>query len=229
MPGLALISAIHDGHDVVKRAPSGFDECILVTDSRRSAVAGLARGWNVRRHCLRGLNPRMAAKLPKCRPDWFTHCESSVWIDGSVLVHDGGLAALARNILLRTDFVVSEHPEAVDGPNWSARTCLHDEAVFCAGRPKTAGLPVVEQAEHYMASGMPRKWGLWAAGVIGRQHTSRVKELGSAWLLEMERWTVRDQISLPYLLWQRGWEPTTWPFHQRENSLFTVEKHTRRT
>jgi len=229
MDRIALVSAIYGDHDEVKRAPAGFDECILVTDNSRTALRGMYLGWKSVRHRLKGLDARMAAKVAKCRPDWFTTCEYSVWVDGSVVVHGSGLGEVAREQLTFDDFIVAQHPESVDGPNWAARTCLFEEAMFCSSRPKTAHLPVVEQAEHYLEHGMPRNWGLWAAGVVGRRHTDRVKELGSAWLLEMERWTVRDQISLPYLLWQRDWRPATWPFPQRGNELFSILKHNRRT
>lgn len=227
--GLAAISANYGRHDTVKPAPQGFDECILVTDDLATAAQAWRRGWRPVRHRLLGLDARTAAKIPKCRPDWFTDCEKSVWLDASVHVHDEALAQLAREMLDRDDFIVSVHPESVDGPTWTARNCVLEEAVFCSGRPKTAGLPVVAQAEHYLELGMPPRWGLWAAGIIGRRHTSRVKELGSAWLLEQQRWTVRDQISLPYLLWARDWRPATWPFHQRENPYWSVQKHNRRT
>lgn len=222
---LAIITAVYGAYDDVKPAPPGFDDRVLVTDRRDRAVRRNFRGWRVVSMPIPGAHPRVAAKIPKCRPDWFTAAEASVWVDGSFRVEGRRFADLVRGLLSEDDLIVSNHPESTPGPTWEARNCLYDEAIFSAERPKYVGQPVVAQAEHYLQQGMPRQWGLWALGIIGRRHTPRNRELGLAWLLEIERWTVQDQISFPYLLWRREWRPATWPFHQLKNDYLSFVKH----
>lgn len=226
--GLACVTAVYGAYDEVKHAPPGFDDCVLVTDQAAPRFGLRHRGWRVISLPVARAHPRLAAKIPKCRPDWFTDADASVWIDGSFRIRDTRLAGLARKLLANHDLIVSEHPESVAGPTWEARNCLLEEAVFSADRPKYVGSPVVEQAEHYLKQGMPRGWGLWALGIIGRNHTKELGEFGLAWLLEIERWTVQDQVSFPYLIWQREIALTTWPFHQLQNELLDFVKHPNR-
>ena len=215
-PTVALVTAVYGGYDAVRPAPPGFDDCVLVTDQR---VHGSfrPRGWRVVVLPRPGTSPRLAAKMPKCRPDWFTECESSVWVDGSFRILGDGLARVAQEQLAGAPLVVAEHPYG--------RQCLYDEATFCALTVKSAREPVMDQAEHYLSSGMPRNWGLWALGLIARRHEDHVAELGHSWLRELEQWSDRDQISLPFLLWQRRWRPEVWPFPQLQNAYVRREGH----
>ena len=225
---LALITAVYGAYDGVKPAPRGFDECVLVTDRQSPRVFKRFRGWNVVRLPMKDVAPRVAAKVPKCRPDWFTGASASVWVDGSFRIRDERFAEVARSMLSEDPLSVSDHPESVAGPTWKARNCFYDEAAFSAPRPKYRGQPVVAQAEHYLKLGMPREWGLWALGIIARRHTQQTREFGLEWLLEIERWTVQDQVSFPYLLWKYGIRPSTWPFHQLRNDLVEFVKHSGR-
>ena len=155
--------------------------------------------------------------MPKCRPDWFTECASSVWIDAAYRILGDGLARAAREQLKDASLVLAEHPYG--------RDCFYEEAAFCALTVKSAREPVMDQAEHYLNSGMPRGWGLWSLSLIARRHDEAVAELGHSWLRELERWSVRDQISLPFLLWQRQWRPEVWPFPQLDNAHIRREGH----
>lgn len=228
MTSVSLVTAVYGAYDEVKKAPPGFDACILVTDQKLRPLRTKVKGWQVVELPMPHLHPRVAAKVPKCRPDWFTDTDASVWIDGSFRVNDARFAHLARTMLADHELVVCEHPESVPGPTWTARNCLYEEATFSASRPKYVDQPVVEQAEDYVSRGMPKGWGLWALGIIGRQHTQVNRELGLEWLLEIERWTVQDQVSLPFLLWQRGLRPAVWPFHQLDNDFLELVKHMKR-
>jgi len=173
-----------------------------------------------------GAHPRLAGKVPRCRPDRFTSASSSVWVDASFRVLDSRFADLARAQLRSHELVVSVHPESVDGPGWgAARNCLYDEADFSSSRRKYLNEPVIAQAEHYLSRGMPREWGLWALGIIARRHSRSNRELGLAWLQEIESWTVQDQVSFPYLLWRRDRRPGEWPFQLLQNDLIQLKKH----
>jgi hypothetical protein len=66
---------------------------------------------------------------------------------------------------------------------------------------------------------MPEHFGLWATGCIARLHTDRMRQLGDAWLNEMHRWTIQDQVSLPYLFWRDGIAPGTFGINQLENDM----------
>lgn len=107
--GGALISAIYVRHDRVKPAPPGIDECILVSDNISTSLVGRAPGRIIRRQRFPALDDRTSARLPKCRPDWFTDCASTVWIDGSIGDRGLRLALMARQHLSVSNFAVAEH------------------------------------------------------------------------------------------------------------------------
>jgi len=207
---LAAVCAIYGGYDLIPPVPEGVDDAVLITD------VPVRSGW---RNIVEpsDAHPRLAAKRPKARPDLYTDCEASLWMDGSVHVLDGRFIELTRSRLAQHELVLWEHPED--------RDCLLQEASHCHDWPKYREEPVLEQANHYLGEGMPQHFGLWAAGGIARRHTARMADLGDAWLEEMERWTIQDQVSLPYLLWREGIVPGTFGIDQLDNDMVVIMAH----
>ena len=207
---LAAVCAIYSGYDLIPPVPEGFDDAVLITD------VAVRSGW---RNVVvpSDAHPRLAAKHPKARPDRYTDCDASVWMDGSIHAHGGGFADLVRAKLEHHDLVLTDHPED--------RDCLFQEAEHCQDWPKYRAEPLREQAAHYRSAGMPEHFGLWAAGCIARRHTEGMRALGDAWLAEMERWTIQDQVSLPFLLWRDRIDFTTFGVDQLDNPLFDVMAH----
>jgi len=183
---IAIITAIFGDYDLVKPVPLGFDEAVLVSDKP------IKSDWeNV--VVSTSLSPRLAAKIPKFRPDMFVSSSKSVWIDSSMSDPTGYLHQASLTALLQNDFVVFPHPE---------RSSVREEVPVSLELPKYFGLPISAQFESYQAKGFPDNIGLWAATVIARNHTEQIAQLGSAWFLENSLWTIQDQISLPYLVWK---------------------------
>ena len=54
----------------------------------------------------------------------------------------------------------------------------------------------------YCAAGFPDSAGLSANGIMIRRRTDATISLGRAWWDEVSRYTLRDQLSLQYLLWK---------------------------
>jgi len=194
---IAVVCAVYGDYDGVVPPPEGFDDAVLVSDRHHDVD-----GWRQVVWPQPGRHSRLAAKIAKCRPDWFTGCEASVWIDGNMRPTGGDLRSAAAEHLERGDLVLWRHPEG--------RDCIVQEARYCGDWPKYESYPVVAQAKQYVADGMPEHYGLFCCNLIARRHTWQVAELGAAWLAENETWSIQDQVSMPYLLWQRRWTPVTW-------------------
>jgi hypothetical protein len=207
---IAAVCAIYGGYDLVPPVPPGFDDAVLVTD--RPVVSD----W---RNVVvpSGEHPRLAAKLPRCRPDRFTDADASMWMDGTLHVRDERLAATVRRLLDEHDLVLWRHPEDRDD--------LYQEAAHCRDWPKYRDEPLDAQVAAYRAEGVPEHGGLWATGTIARRHTAAMASLGDAWLEEMRRWTIQDQVSLPAVLWRRGVRPAAFPFDQYDNDLVDWVPH----
>lgn len=214
--GLALITGIFGGYDVLRPLPAlhGFDEAICVTDD-----PGLfASGWTMVVQ-EKDPHPRLASKRPKMLPWLYTQAGASVWIDGAFEVRGPEFAQFVRDHLARHDLVVWKHPEA--------RDCIYQEADYCQDWPKYSDQPIREQTAAYKQIGMPEHWGLFAAGTVGMRHNRDTQGFGWAWWDECNRWSIQDQISLPYLLWSMRKPFGVWDAHEFHNDILTYHMHNR--
>lgn len=203
---VALITASYAAYDPVRPLPEwhGFDDAVCVTDT----ASGIGEGWRVHIEP-RDEPPRLAAKRPKMLPWLYTTCDAALWIDASFEITSRKLRDWVEKHLQQDDFVVWTHPEG--------RICLWQEAQACYDFPKYRDQPILKQARAYLEDGMPLHWGLFAAGTVGWRFTSEAKRFGGAWYREQERWTLQDQISLPYLLWKTGKRFGAWDGNEYDN------------
>ena len=157
------------------------------------------------------LHPRMAAKVAKCEPWRYTDDGIVIWVDGSMVPTD---SRFIEHLVDSSHGSLSQylHPH---------RDCIETEARVSAGMPKYQGQRVIEQAAHYMRQGHPKRWGLWATGIIVYRPHAMLRSFGQAWLAEQCAWTIQDQISQPFLLRQYGMEPSTLP-----GDIFAMEHAT---
>lgn len=198
-----MVTAVYDGYDTVKpvlpqRGPDGpLDvDWVFVTDREDTAAQAGAAGWRAVLHPRPGMHPNRAAKRPKFQPWKYTGERSSVWVDGSYRITSPLFAAEA--LALADPIAQFFHP-------W--RDCALAEAEFSQKLPKYISEPLMEQADTYRSIGFPKGWGLWATGVIARQHTDQVMRFGDLWAVQVQRWTFQDQVSEPVALWVSGLRP----------------------
>jgi len=207
---VALITGSFNSFDPVRDLPEGhgFDDAVCVSDGGTE----LGLGW--RSHVERVSDfPRLAAKRPKMMPWLYTDCDAAIWVDASFELHEG-FGEWARAHLVSNDFVVWKHPEG--------RTDFADEAAVCLDWGKYKDFDIRGQVHYYLGEGMPRGWGLFACGTVGYRFTPRVKRLGSLWYEEQVRWSVQDQVSLPFLLWSEGLPFGLWRANEYDNPYCTV-------
>lgn len=206
MSDVAIISAVYDSYDLLKPVlpQAGVDvEWILVTDDEALREESRVQGWRVVFEPRPGVHPNRAAKHPKYEPWKYTDAPVSVWVDASFRIVSDRFAVEA------TAGLTDDEPIAQFQHPW--RDCLYAEAKASVGLAKYAGEPTLEQAESYRQAGHPENWGLWATGVIARQHTEAVRKMGWLWLAETYRWSFQDQISQPFALRETGLRPAGFP------------------
>ena len=210
---IALVTACYGSYDPIRALPEnhGFDDAILVTDYPYAATE--AKGWRVIVEP-REEHPRLAAKRPKMMPWLYTDCDSAVWLDASFEIVDSKFSQWAKEHLAHDDFVVWTHPEG--------RIDIRQEAPLCWDWPKYKDYPMREQLAHYINDGMPEKWGLFACGTVGWRFTPEAKALGESWYNEQLRWSIQDQVSLPYLLWRDGKRFGLWRANEYNNPFLRL-------
>lgn len=215
MSDVAVITAIYDSYDTIKpiQAQAGIDvEWILVTEDPTTAHVAERKGYRAVVEQQPGLHPNRAAKGPKLFPWKYTDAPMSIWVDASFRVVSETFAVEA--IGRACPIAQFKHP-------W--RDCIYSEAKASADIPKYRNEPILGQGARYLAFGHPKEWGLWATGVIARQHTQEVHNLSAEWAHEISRWSFQDQISQPFALRRAGLRPGEFPGSHLNNNWLVYE------
>ena len=172
--------------------------------------------WEIRHIEPLGFVPRRIAKYYKMRPDLaLPEYSRTIWVDGTVRV-DSPTITEALDWTAGSGVAMFRHPE---------RTDIWDEADVSLRMPKYQAEPIALQVEHYLDQGFPRYAGLWCGGIIARQNTELVRKLGEAWLAEVDRWSIQDQISLPFVLAKLGITPGAFPGNLYDNPWLSITGH----
>ena len=169
--------------------------------------------WQIRR-IRPNTSPRLFAKKYKLLPHlYLPEFPKTIWIDGTVRVDSPSI--LEALSCTHDGIAMFRHPQRHD---------IFSEAEVSMVMPKYMEEPIWEQVDSYRAAGIPPH-GLWAATVIAREDNDQVRELGEMWLDQIQRWSIQDQISLPYCLWRLGIEPGAFPASLYDNPWLTVTGH----
>ena len=185
--GLTVITAIFGDYDEVPPIPAGFDNAVLVSD------IPIDSAWR-NKVIDTQFNSFLASKIPKFRPDLFCETEYSVWIDANIRDPKNWLCKETKNQLKTNDFVLFGHPN---------RKTITREVKESRKFAKYNHAMLELQLSWYLEQGFPDNIGLWACGIIARKHNANNIEFGNSWFLENARWSIQDQISFAYLVWER--------------------------
>ncbi len=185
---LVVVSAIFGGRDSARPIPAGLDvdEFVMFTDSFREAA-----GWRLATFD-KVPDPRVAARRVKTLALEMVEADTVVWIDGRIELTGEPLRPMLAAALEGVDIAGFPHP-------W--RRCAYAEGQECARLGLAAQSAMDKQLTAYQFAGMPRDVGLWNTMVLARRNTPAMRALGRDWLEEIENHTLRDQVSLPFLLW----------------------------
>ena len=156
--------------------------------------------WKVRQ-VKQQWNPRRTARHYKCLPHrYLPDADIWIWVDGNVRLTTSPEDAVRR--WLHSDLATFNHPD---------RNCLYSEAAFCAKYHVDIPSVLKTQTDKYRAKGMPVRWGLAETRCVIRRNTPAMREFNEAWWAEIERGSLRDQISFPFVCWSKGIRWTTIP------------------
>jgi len=140
-------------------------------------------------------NPRRAARYHKLHPHLlFPDADMSVWIDGSQ-----EMTADPRDIFDKymrdRDISTFKHPE---------RTCVYQEQRACLRLKKDDPVKMKQQMDRYIAEGYPAFNGMVETTMTCRRHTPDVARFNEAWWFEIQKGSLRDQLSFNFVSWKLG-------------------------
>ncbi|KAF8751448.1 hypothetical protein HU200_012125 [Digitaria exilis] len=182
-----------------------WDEVTLSTQEAEGKVIGdngmIGRWRIIVVKSLPFVDQRLNGKIPKMLTHrLFPEARYSIWVDSKYQFRRDPIAVLEA-LLWRTNstFAISEH---------GARSNIYDEGKAIVQKHKATPEEVEVQLSQYRQDGMPgekRLHGLKAlaeASVIVRELTPAPNHFMCAWFNEVVRFTSRDQLSFPYVLWR---------------------------
>lgn len=187
---VVIVTAVFGGRDVPRRVPQiDVDDCVMFTDRSTSG-----QGWRVNR-VAKPKDPRLEARRIKTLALDFIQADTILWVDGRVAVRNQPIRPLLEAALTDAEIAAYPHP-------W--RDCAYDEAQECARLHRAPAPALAQQVEAYRTAGLPAHWGLRNTMVLARRNTPAMRQLGRHWWQEVQTRTIRDQVSLPFLLWRDG-------------------------
>ncbi|KAL4584382.1 hypothetical protein LXL04_008982 [Taraxacum kok-saghyz] len=144
---------------------------------------------------------RLNGKIPKMLAHrLFPNARYSIWVDSKSQFRRDPLGVF-ESLLWRSNSVlaISEH---------GARSNVYDEAKAVVKKNKATPQEVQVQITQYTHDGLPQdkrfngKKALNEASVIVREHNPVTNLLMCVWFNEVVRFTSRDQLSFPYVVWR---------------------------
>ncbi len=125
----------------------------------------------------------------------FPNYDYSIWVDGNVqIVADlyPLIDKLANNHVMGT----FENP---------LHDCIYTEKNYLIFIDAAKTEDIEYQINEYKKSGFPAKFGMREFSIIMRKHSDNIlQNLMQQWWEHCNKYTMRDQISLPYILWENG-------------------------
>ena len=138
----------------------------------------------------------------------FPDADITIWFDSNLV-----LGAPLHSFLdhISGDFSSLNHPH---------RQCLYDEGEEIIRLQWESWEKIPGQLQAYRSEGYPEQHGLVSTRVVARTNSPAAQELNALWWQHVEKHSLRDQISLPYVLWKLGMEPNFIP-----HSFIHIKEH----
>lgn len=186
--------------------------------------AGFRQGqWLVRPIPYCHKNPKHMSRYAKMLPHKVLgDYDVSLWIDANLIVDDA-------------DFYTQLDAAVQTGVGWQgvshpAFDCLYDDALECLRYGLAPAVRTLWQMLGYKLRGYPAHQGLFENNLILRSHNNpEIKEIGEAWWRRFLHGVGRDQLSLFYIFWQKGFTPSYIfgkGIHPHNHPCMTYRMHT---
>lgn len=197
-------------------------EHVLFADRRPRFVRGWQ--WRPKPPQVAGLGSAMANRYVKFFPhEIFPDADVSIYVDANTLILSDLRPLIAEFLDSGADLGLFIHKQRHD---------VFEELEFCRSVGKISAEDYAtgqRQLAHYAAEGLPRVHRLTENGILLRRHGAPdLAEAMALWWRQLETFTRRDQLSLPYVLLKSGVKTKIFDWNYKfENPYFTRYLHSR--
>jgi hypothetical protein len=214
-PGsVAVYTALFGGYDrLLEQADEPNVDFVCFTDDPERT----SETWQIR-EVVTDESPRRAARrLKTSAHDALDDYEWTIWVDARLSIRSPEFVPTMLASADRSGMAVIAHRE---------RHCAYDEAAEVYRKGFDTSDSLIRQVRRYRHERFPAGRGLYSTMVIARRnHDPRVRELDDRWQAEIDAGSMRDQVSLPYVTWLLGFEPTVVDLEPMRNDLYVMHHH----
>lgn len=199
----------------------GWTYCIFIDDKTKLPKN---HGWDTVRSIQATSDDfrymyRRAAKAPKVLSNlYFPDAEYTIWMDGTHTVKSNPDKLVEKYLSTGKYFATFKHP---------SRKSLFEEAKVIKKLGLDHHYRVDSQINHYKTMGFKEgNYGLPATTVLLRKNSQKLNAVELAWWEQINRFSSRDQLSLPYVFTSMFvWDIHNYiPGHWRDNNLIGLVK-----
>lgn len=191
---IAIYTCIYGGYDSVREPISVPDNCdfFIFTEKdrtieskvwiKRDAPEKIAKMSNIEKNRYIKMHPH----------ELFPEYKYSIYIDGNVQI----ISDLTEYVNLLNDIGIAIHTHHL-------RNCVYDEMKIVLKSKRIKPKEGNRHLEYLLNDGMPKNYGLLQCNVIVREHNNPIcLKIMEEWWEEFMRYSKRDQISLPHVLYK---------------------------
>lgn len=160
-------------------------------------------------------NPTIANRFYKIIgfKDYLSKYKQSIYVDGSIIIK-GNIIDLFKKY--NSPFLFFKH---------RFRNCIFDEYNQCIEEKKGNQVILSEQIQTYKNREMISRFGMSENGIIMRSHQEACYRLMQQWWAEFLKYPSRDQISLPFVLWENNIQYNFFEEDLFSNIYFEIGPH----
>jgi hypothetical protein len=196
MSKFLVITSISGGKDQLIDPPQKFDDCdyIAFVDKEYNCKIWEQRPI-INFSFLDRFKDRRNAKPYKIMSSvMFQEYDYIVWCDGNHQLKKNP-KEIIEEFNDDFDFLVFKHPD---------RTCTYQEMQAVAQWGMDDVQNVQSQLNYYKGVGMPDNFGLFEMSTFIKKNTMATKQFDLMWFEQICKFSSRDQISFPFVLWKMG-------------------------
>lgn len=197
-PRIVVYSCVTGGYDKVSEPEFVFDniDYVLFTDTSMDL-----KKWNVKpipEFCDRGSSilTNRYIKMHPCEIFRNSNYDFAIYVDGNLKIV-GDLTPLTSDL---GSVGIAMHRHAL-------RDDIRKEVIACIAQKKGNAKKLVKQVYSYSSQGFPKNFGMLECNMIVTDLKSKIAEkiLDEWWDEFMKSGSMRDQLSLPYVVWKMGY------------------------
>lgn len=188
------------------------------TDQKNLLEQKTVGHWQIKELQYQAANPQLTGRWHKIHPHIIlAEYDQCLYVDGNINI----LSPYLFELVNEKQYILGQfiHP---------VRDCIYEEIVACLAGKKENKAKLEKVKNFLLQNQFPSHFGLSETGILFRQHKNPLCiKIMDEWWFMLENYSVRDQISLMYILWKNKLQPE-WlcPYAYRQlKHDFTVIQH----